>query len=84
MRDGIHYRIAPVFTVDQLAARSNFGSYSCQASTEHFEQCAEFALLPNRRLGALAVTVLAIPLARRGAATDCAAVQAAAALFRRG
>ena len=32
---------------------------SCQASTEHFEQAAEFALLPNRRLGALAVTVLA-------------------------
>jgi hypothetical protein len=23
-------------------------TYSCQASTEHFEQCAEFALLPNR------------------------------------
>jgi ATP-dependent DNA ligase len=59
-------------------------TYSCQVSTEHFEQFAEFALLPNRRLGALAVTVLAIPLARRGAATDCAAVQAAAALFRRG
>src|SRR5215831_20115081 len=26
MRDGIDCRIAPVFTVDQLAARSNFGS----------------------------------------------------------
>ena len=37
-------------------------TYSCQASTEHFEQCAEFALLCNRRLGALAMTVLSIPL----------------------
>jgi len=31
----------------------------CQASTEHFEQCAEFPLLRNRGLGPLAVTVLA-------------------------
>jgi hypothetical protein len=31
--------------------------YSSQASAEHFEQCAEFALLRNCRLGALAVTV---------------------------
>ena len=46
----------------------------CQASTEHFEQCAEFALFRNRGLGPLAVTVLPIPLARRGAATVCAAV----------
>jgi hypothetical protein len=38
-------------------------TYSCQASTEHFEQCAEFALLGNRRLGLLAVTVLSISLA---------------------
>jgi hypothetical protein len=44
---------------------------------------AEFALLPNRRLGALAVTVLAIPLARRAAATACTAVQPTAPLFRR-
>jgi hypothetical protein len=58
-------------------------TYSCQASTEHFEQCAEFALLRNRGLGALAVTVLAIALARRAAATTCAAVQSAAPLFRR-
>ena len=33
-------------------------STSGQASTEHFEQCAEFALLRNCHLGALAVTVL--------------------------
>jgi hypothetical protein len=41
---------------------------SCQASAEHFQQCAEFPLLRNRRLGPLAVTVLAIPLAGRAAA----------------
>src|SRR5262249_46868420 len=40
------------------------------------QQCAEFLLLRNRRLGALAVTVLPIPFARRPAATVCAAVQA--------
>jgi len=34
----------------------------CQATAEHFQQCAEFALLRNRGLGPLAVTVLAIPL----------------------
>ena len=45
----------------------------CQASAEHFEQCAEFALFRNRGLGPLAVTVLPIPLARRPAATACAA-----------
>src|SRR5215831_8613747 len=55
----------------------------CQASAEHFQQCAEFALLRNRGLGALAVTVLPIPFARRPAATVCAAVQATAPLFRR-
>ena len=33
-------------------------TYSCQASAEHLEQCAEFLLLPNRSLGPLAVTVL--------------------------
>ena len=46
-----------------------------QASAEHFQQCAEFPLLRNRGLSALAVTVLPIPLARRAAATACAAVQ---------
>jgi hypothetical protein len=40
-------------------------TYSCQASAEHFQQCAEFLLLRNRGLGPLAVTVLPIPLARR-------------------
>src|SRR5262249_40656004 len=49
-------------------------TYSGQASAEHFEQSAEFALLRNRRLGPIAVTVLSIPLARRAAATVCAAV----------
>jgi hypothetical protein len=29
-------------------------TYSCQASAEHFEQCAEFPLLCNRGLGPLA------------------------------
>ena len=33
-------------------------TYSCQASAEHFQQCAEFLLLRNRGLGPLAVTVL--------------------------
>jgi hypothetical protein len=41
---------------------------SCQASTEHFEQRAEFSLLRNRGLGPLSVTVLAIALARSAAA----------------
>ena len=58
-------------------------TYSCQASTEHFEQCAEFLPLRNRGLRPLAMTVLAIALARRAAATTCAAVQSAAPLFRR-
>src|SRR5262245_35708464 len=44
----------------------------CQASAEHFQQCAEFLPLRNRGLGPLAVTVLPIPLARRLAATACA------------
>jgi hypothetical protein len=48
--------------------------YSCQASAEHFQQCAEFLLLRNRGFGALAVTVLPVPLARRAAATACTAV----------
>jgi hypothetical protein len=54
---------------------------SCQASSEHFQQCAEFLLLCNRGLGALAVTELPIPLARRGTATSCAAVQSTAPLL---
>jgi len=45
----------------------------CQASAEHLEECAEFWLLRNRGLRALAVTELPIPLARRAAATPCAA-----------
>jgi hypothetical protein len=56
---------------------------SCQASAEHFQQCAESPLLRNRGLGSLAVTVLPIALARRPAATACAAMQSAASLFRR-
>jgi hypothetical protein len=47
---------------------------SAQASAEHLEQCAELLPLHNRGFGPLAVTVLAIPLARRAAATLCAAV----------
>jgi len=47
---------------------------SCQASAEHSQQCAEFLPFRNRGLGALAVPVLTIPLARRAAATACAAV----------
>jgi hypothetical protein len=58
-------------------------TYSCQASTEHFQQRAEFSLFRNRGLGPLAVTVLAIALARRAAATACAAVQPTAPFFRR-
>jgi hypothetical protein len=48
-------------------------TYSCQASAEHFQQCAEFLPLRNGGLGPLAVTVLPIPLAGRPAATACAA-----------
>jgi hypothetical protein len=36
-----------------------------QASAKHFEQCAEFALLRNRGLRALAVRVLGIPRQER-------------------
>jgi hypothetical protein len=54
--------------------------YSSQASAEHFKPCAEFLLLRNRGLGPIAVTVLPIPLARRGAAaakaTEAAAPEA--------
>jgi hypothetical protein len=53
-----------------------------QASPEHFQQCAEFLLLRNRGLRALAVSVLAIAPARRAAATGCAAVQSTASFFR--
>jgi len=48
----------------------------CQASAEHFEQCAKFLPLRNRGLGPLAVTALPIALARGTAATACAAVSA--------
>jgi len=58
-------------------------AYLCQAGAEHFQQCAEFLLLRNRGLGALAVAVLPIPLARRATATVCAAVQSTASLFCR-
>jgi hypothetical protein len=54
---------------------------SRQASAEHFQQCAEFLPLRYRGLGPLAMTVLPIPLARRAAATACAAVQSTAPLF---
>jgi hypothetical protein len=56
---------------------------SRQASAKHFQQCAEFLPLRNRGLGPLAVTVLPVPLARRAAASACAAVQSTAPLFRR-
>ena len=39
--------------------------YSCQASAEHFQQCAEFLPVRNRGLGPLAVTVLGIPRQER-------------------
>ena len=35
-----------------------WASVLCQASAQHFQQCAEFPLLRNRGLGPLAVTVL--------------------------
>src|SRR5262249_55886086 len=54
-----------------------------RASAEHFQKCTEFPPLRNRALGPLAVTALPIPLARRAAATVCAAVQSAVAFFRR-
>ena len=47
----------------------------CQASAEHFQQCAEFLPLRNRGLGPLAVPVLPIPFARRAAVIACAAVE---------
>ena len=65
---------------EELRAANAQGS--CQASAEHFQQCAEFLPLRNRGLGPLAVTVLPIPFARRGTATACAAVQSHAALDR--
>jgi hypothetical protein len=36
--------------------------YSCQASAEHFQQCAEFLLLRNRGFGPLAVVARRPPL----------------------
>ena len=41
--------------------------HSPQASAKRFQQCAEFLPLRNRALSPLAVTVLPIPPARRGA-----------------
>jgi hypothetical protein len=58
-------------------------TYSHQTSAEQFQQSAEFLPLRNRGLGSLAVTVLPLPLARRAAATACAAVQPTAPLFCR-
>jgi hypothetical protein len=49
-------------------------THSSQASAKHFQQCTEFVPLRNRGLRALAVPELPIPLARRAAATACAAV----------
>jgi hypothetical protein len=40
---------------------------SCQTSTGHFQQCAEFAQLCYPGLGPLAITVLPVPLPRRAA-----------------
>ena len=62
----------------RACTRHALDACSCQAGAQHFQQCAEFLLLRNRRLGALAVTVLPIPFARWPAATVCAAVQSAA------
>jgi hypothetical protein len=42
---------------------------SCQASAEHFQQCAEVPPLRNRGLGPLAVPELPIPLPGRPART---------------
>jgi len=42
-------------TRDPPNTRSSALCRSCQASTEHFEQCVEFALLRNRGLGPLSV-----------------------------
>ena len=43
--------------LNEACAGARF-TYLCQAGTEQFEQRSEFALLPNRLFGALAVTVL--------------------------
>ena len=44
--------------------------YSHQPSAKHFQESAEFLPLRNCALGALAVSVLSIALARRAAATS--------------
>jgi hypothetical protein len=73
--------------MDRSRARGGtaFLDFTCsgQASAEHLQQCAEFLPLCNRGLGALAVTVLPIPLTRRGTTTACGAVQSTPPLFRR-
>jgi hypothetical protein len=58
-----------------LTVSRRTGPNSRQPSAEHFQQCAEFLPLCNRAHGPLAVTVLPVPLAKRAAATACAAVQ---------
>jgi hypothetical protein len=65
-----HYSFAFIVigTVQSPDLLTHFSTFSCQASAEHFQQCAEFLLLSNRDLGPLAVTVLPIPFARRAAA----------------
>jgi hypothetical protein len=64
--------------MDSSRARGStaFLDFTCsgQTSAEQFQQCAEFLALRNRGLGALAMTVLPVSLARRAAATACAAV----------
>src|SRR5262249_62004992 len=64
-----------------LGARPVFGS-SCRSGLHLFEHPGDFSL-SRIRVGRLAVTVLAFALARRAAATACAAVQPTAAFFRR-
>jgi hypothetical protein len=68
--------------VDEGCRTTHFSTLriSRQASAEHLEQCTVLPLR-NRGLGPLGVTVLPIPLARRAAATVCAAVQSAAPFF---
>jgi hypothetical protein len=81
--DGAHGRSSVALFHLPALARHGISRYSCQASAEHFQQCAEFPLLRNRGLGPLAMTVLSVALARRGTTTACAAVQSTAPLFGR-
>jgi hypothetical protein len=63
----------PRFLLRMFLANVSCPSISCQTGAERFQQCTQFALLRNRGLGVLAVTVLPIPFARRATATACAA-----------